>query len=107
MEMQFIDWLEDKEQFLNDEIDNNRPGFTHLDVQLLSEVMGGLRLYSQWLESDGIATWRNVNSGVADRAQNAVERRDKVQEIRLSTRRSLLRRSNDLARATKWADLRH
>jgi hypothetical protein len=107
MEMQFIDWLQDKEQFLNDEIENNRPGFTHLDVQLLGEVMGALRLYSQWLESEGIATWRNSDSETLDQTSNAIGRSEQEPGMRMGSRRSLLRRANDLTHATRGADLHH
>lgn len=58
MKMDFIAWLKDKEEFLKDEIENNRPDFTPIDPQRLERVSGALHLYDLWLEAGGVAIWR-------------------------------------------------
>ena len=81
MEMNFVDWLKDKEAFLNDEIENNRPGFNHIDIQLLGGVSGALRFYELWLESGGIATWRDNSSGISDQIPKAFKRSEALAGI--------------------------
>ena len=56
--MEFIDWLKDKEEFLQDEIENDRPDFTPIDVQRLDRVSAALHLYDLWLEAGKSAIWR-------------------------------------------------
>jgi hypothetical protein len=100
MKMEFMEWLKDKEEFLNDEIENCRPGFTHVDVMLLGGVAGALRLYDQWLRSDGVATWRENFSGDFAQIPTATNRRGETMAIRCNSRRASMRRSTDMRNIT-------
>ena len=58
MKLDFIEWLQDKAEFITDEIENCRPAYTPIDSQRLEQIKGALHLHELWLESGGIPIWR-------------------------------------------------
>jgi hypothetical protein len=50
--------LQDKADFITDEIENCRPAYTPIDSQRLEQIRGALYLHDLWMESGGIPLWR-------------------------------------------------